>query len=170
MGEGSSSSVSNINSIARARHSDSRHQANTAARPGRHGNSSKHWAPSVGFSSTAPLSSNPTSMTPDCKRTGNAGNARKNISRNAAPYHDNSQAPEVFTVDDDSTLSTSQYLQCPDQNRARSRNLSARTRVRTQSVCTTMQPPLQETRQHTLPGTMELSSSSRCCCFSCNSD
>ena len=102
MAEGSSSSVSIIDSIARARHSDSRHQANTAARPGRHGNSSTHWAPSVGLSRTAPPSSILTSTTLDCERTGKVRNARKDIGRDAAPYHDNSQAPEVSTVDNDS--------------------------------------------------------------------
>ena len=96
--EGSSSSASSIDSSR----SNSRQQANTAARPGCHGNSSTHRALSVGFSSVAPLYSSPTTTTPDCKRTGMAGNARKDISRDAAPYHANIQAPEVFTVDDDS--------------------------------------------------------------------
>ena len=50
----------------------------------------------------APLSSSPTSTTPDCKTTGKAGNVRKDTGRDAAPYHDNSQAPEVFTLDNDS--------------------------------------------------------------------
>ena len=71
--------------VGRAYHSNSRQQADTAARPGRQGNTSTHRAPSVRFSSMAPLFSSLTSRTPDCKRTGKAGNAREDMSRNAAP-------------------------------------------------------------------------------------
>ena len=69
--EGSSSSASSNDSIARGSHPDSIQPASTAARPGRHNSPSTCWPPSIGR--TAPHSSILTSMTQDCKGTGKAG-------------------------------------------------------------------------------------------------